>query len=66
MHQQFQNVTHWVERLWRTAIGNLADLFGDLIRALQGAAPHHQVIIGLACVVLSYVCLLAFSSRSRL
>ena len=66
MYQQFQNVAHWVERLCRTAIGNLADLFGDVIRAVQDAAPHHQLIIGLACVVFSYVCLQVFSSRSRL
>lgn len=66
MYQQFQNVSHWVERLWRTASGNLADLSGDVFRTVQDAAPHHQVIIGLTCVVLSYVCLLAFSSRARL
>ena len=66
MYQQFMHVSHWVERLWRTAGGNLADLFSDVFRALQDAAPHHQVIIGLTRVVLSYVCLLAFSSRARL
>ncbi len=66
INQQFVDVSDSVSRFLRTITDNVTGLFRDVIESVLETAPHHQVIIGMICVIFAYVCVQALTSRPRL
>jgi hypothetical protein len=64
--QQLGDVSHSVSRLVRTMTDGVSDLLHDVIKSVLDTSPHHQVIIGMVCVIFTYVCVQAFTWRPKL